>query len=115
MHDPTESSGSQEVHDPLIRARLEGDKFTYFWFKEGQSLTKFEKFAYGFVSVLHIAISTFFIQWYWLSFRSKDLLGMLFSGSLSVVLVALGVLGLRNALKRKKVRQAHSQTSHGRS
>ncbi len=115
MRDPLETSGSQHVHDPLIRARLEGDRFTYFWFKEGQSLSTFQKFAYGFVSVLYIAISAFFIQWYWLSLRSKDLLGMMFSGTLSVVLVALGVLGLRNALKRKKSRQHHSHTSHDRS
>jgi len=112
MHDPTESSGSQHVHDPLIRARLEGDKFTYFWFQEGQLLTTFQKFAYGCISILHIAISVLFIQWYWLSLRSKDLLGMLISGTLSAVLVALGVLGLRNALKRKTVRQSHP---HGRS
>ena len=113
MRDPLDSMGSQHGHDPISRARVEGDRFTYFWFKGGERLTTFQKLMYGFISVLHIASCAFFIQLYWLSLRSKDLLGMLLSGTLSIVLVALGVLGLRNVLKLKKGRKNHSHTSQG--
>ena len=80
-------------------------RFLQAWLKHGESLTPFQRFAYAFFSVTHLAMGSF------LGMVTRDCLkeGNLFfvlAGIASIVVLALGFLGFRNALRTSAVQRS---------
>jgi hypothetical protein len=80
-------------------------RFLHAWLKHGESLTPFQRFAYAFLSVTHLAIGSFLGMVSWDCFKEGNLFFVL-AGIASIVVLALGFLGFRNALRTSAVQRS---------
>ncbi len=86
------------THDPIQKSLFESPRFTYSWLKGGQRLNGIQRFGYGLLSFAYLIMSPFFIYMAILSHLDGSRLSALMAGTLAVLLVFLGVKGMRNVL-----------------
>jgi hypothetical protein len=108
-YDTTEPEDERSIHrrqvyDPLTTARNQSDGFNRAWLKNGESLLPIQRFGYVIFSLAFVGIGLFFGMACWENFRSNDPMSVLW-GVGTLFFLYLGSLGLRNAMKFRRVKR----------
>lgn len=88
-------------YDPIRALWTQSGAFHTAWFKNGESLSTFQRAGYTLFSLLFVAIGLYLSRFAVMFAREGDFMVLIFAGC-SLGFFVFGLLGLRNVLRFKR-------------
>lgn len=96
-----ESDSPQPGHDPLLNVRDQAGSFNATWLKHGECMPFVQRVGFIALSLAFVAAGVFLFSGAWDNLLERDLIFVPFYAVAALFTAALGILGLRNALRFK--------------